>query len=746
MNPILRLHEKSPGLARVLVVVGTLLAVFGLTRLSFEDLPRNFFRSEGEAFRLLEEVFEDFGSDDGDFVLVLEADDVFTPETARVVRELGDALLADPGLQDVTSLATIVLPDQGLLPRRVFPDEGASEGLWQAARSRALTHPFTVGQLVSADGRTTLVVARLADDTPAIHRLLPVLDRVESIAGEATEGTGVRARVTGLPALRVVIFESLRREQVRFIACGAALTAFIAFCLFRSLAEVLIVSLTSVLGAVWTLGALGLSGQSINILTSVLPTLVMVIGFTDTVHLMLATRRRRMRGMTPRAAAVDAVRHLTLACVVTSLTTAVGFLSLATGSLPMIRNFGIVCALGVTLTLFCVLLVFPVMVPWFARFMRAPEPEPDVGREVLGEGILKKVLQHPWRVSIAGTLITAFALWTAFHARADSHISESLPAGTESSEALQVVDRDLGGLLPVYVLVDHPPGVAVDAPELRVVLEGAEELLRQRRALSNPLSIHTLAHGNGNASAVWSQLVLNSQDERFVALRRQWVNPAKNRLAVIARLQDIGSAASEPIFRDLEHDLADLERNHPGYRLRLTGSSVVAGRAVQEMIRDLARGLLLAAIVIFVVMCAALRSLRLGLVSILPNVFPLAVTAACLVWFGQPLRLTGVIVFSICLGLAVDDTVHFLTAYRNERLQGVSELEAIHRSYRTVGLAILITTLALLGGFGIMLWSVMTSLQLFAWMSGVGLASAFVGDVIILPALLVVSRRRPRRS
>jgi hypothetical protein len=198
----------------------------------------------------------------------------------------------------------------------------------------------------------------------------------------------------------------------------------------------------------------------------------------------------------------------------------------------------------------------------------------------------------------------------------------------------------------------------------------------------------------------------------------------------------------EPIFQRVEHKLAELQAEHPGWRLQLTGTVVVASRNIAQMIRDLADSLLMAAVVIFGLLSVAFRSLKLGMLSVLPNVFPLAVTATALVVLGHPLQLTSVIVFSICLGIAVDDTIHFISRFQRElRIDG-DVGAATARAMVAVGSALLTTTLVLFTGFAAVLTSEMPSSRLFAWMACLAIAAALLGDLVILPALVVCFVRR----
>jgi predicted RND superfamily exporter protein len=220
----------------------------------------------------------------------------------------------------------------------------------------------------------------------------------------------------------------------------------------------------------------------------------------------------------------------------------------------------------------------------------------------------------------------------------------------------------------------------------------------------------------------------------------------QRRAAVALHSPDIGAARLAPDFERADQQLAQIEMEYPGYRLHLTGTMVVAARNVYQMIGDLARSLTLAGVIIFGMMAVLFRSLLLAALSIVPNVFPQAITASLLVWFDEPLRMTSVLTFSLCLGLSVDDTVHFLMRFRRERAAGLKLRAAILRSFDTVGGVMVTTSLVLIGGFLAMTVSRMPGVRTFAVLSTVTLLAAIVGDLVMLPALLLTFPLRRKKA
>jgi predicted RND superfamily exporter protein len=227
-------------------------------------------------------------------------------------------------------------------------------------------------------------------------------------------------------------------------------------------------------------------------------------------------------------------------------------------------------------------------------------------------------------------------------------------------------------------------------------------------------------------------------------LGRRYLQPDKGRALVSYTVPDAGSDVTEPAYQRLESNMRQLREAHPDFGLHITGTGYVARRNVNLIIVDFSRGLWLAAGVIVLVLAAAFRSWRLGLVAVLPNVFPLAVAGSVLVALGIQLQVASVLAFTVCLGIAVDDTIHLLARYQHERRAGLEPSEAAIQAFLHVGRALIATTLVLLCGFGVMFLSSIATSKLFALIAVIGLIAALLGDLILLPALLAATAPRER--
>ena len=733
MNRYADFFVRRRGVVLLFVFLVTVVTGYGVARIEFDDLPRGVIRSEDATFELLEELYDQFGSDDNDIVLVLERDDWFTPEGVEILQEAQRRAHEVENVERVNGLAGVVDFTAGLLPRALLPTPQASKEAFEDSRARAHAHPLVGGTLLSTDGGTALVVIRLAGGELTIEDIEPSLDAIQTIAGELSTREGVRARVTGVPAFRAVIFNVIRRDQILFMSLGAVVCFLVALVLFRSWRACLITTVPAALGSFWVLGVIGLFGGSIDLLGSVLPVLCILIAFTDSVHLTIDIRHEIAQGRTRSEAVHHAIRMLGIPCFLTSITTSIGLGSLALGSVPMIRNFGFQAMFAVLIVFVAVLTTLPLA----ATMLDVPGRAISKGARSWGR-LVDCVTARPRLIGTMGLLVTLGLILTCLRLVPENRLSESIPQGNEAYKALLHCEGAFGGLLPLYVMVEWEEGVELKSRGVLEALAEVEALLVAEEDLSRPISALGLL-----------ELIPGPEPGRLALLGslpsellKRFVRDDLRRTIVVSRLPDFGQDRMRPMIARIDDGLVAIEAEHPELKLRLTGTDVVARRNINRMITDLARGLAVAAFLIFGIIALEFRSLRLGLLSLLPNVFPLAAVGALLVVLGYPLQIASAVLFTVLLGLAVDDTIHFLVRYRQERKEGEDVRLALRRTGIAVGTAVMTTTIVLVAGYSVVFTSSVPTNRLFATLISVGLAAALVGDLLILPALLAWFRRR----
>jgi predicted RND superfamily exporter protein len=731
-----RLVTVYPKPCAVIVLLLTIGLGAGLPRIGFDVQPGATIASDNQASRDLEQLVTQFGPDDNDLVVMVEGDDLLTWENLQELRRLRDQIRAIAEVQLVTSIfdlrrrGTAVAP---LVPKVAGDDFDG--GRLQDELSR---HPVAAGQMISDDGKVLVLWVRIAGGSLPVSTLTEVVGPTLEYARRFEQSTGAEVHVAGHPAVRADVLMLLRKAM--FVSCSAAaVMSFLAsLALFRALVPVLVVVSAPTVGAVWTFGLLAWCGVPVGGLLTALPNLIFVIGLTDAVHLLLDGQRHLRAGRTRPHAVYGMLMRIGPACLLTSLTTMIGFGSLTISRAESVQVFGFWAALGTTLVVLADVLVLPIIMHWVpAKYLIRGNSERQ-SFAILIDRLIAPTLRFPAVTTALAIILCLALLPPALSQHPDIIWTEAIPQDAASTVAMGRADEKLGGALLAYVVIRWPD--QLDFPNTRITAAAAktQAVLRETPQFNGSFSIlNVLAAAPGR-----------SVDERYRAFRRaaeairgRLINPAENVLVVTARVPNDGASALNQRVQDLDLRLASLRNEFPEFEFTVTGSVVAASRNMNAIIIDLARSLALAAGLVFLVFAVAFRSLKFGLLSVIPNAFPLLVAAAGLTLLGYPLQITTAMTFSLCLGLAVDDTMHVLIRYRAVRRHGSDPLTSIHRTIRHVGPALIVTTIILLVGFGTMMTSPLPGVQIYAGLSALTLLTALIGDLLILPALLVFASR-----
>ncbi|QDT11488.1 efflux RND transporter permease subunit [Stieleria marina] len=674
----------------------------------------------------------------GDVIVVARSDSFFTPEGSEAIR---DAVGAIESLQHVRSVLWMdEAPPMNIfgLAENSLPRRNATQARFDDAKERALQHPLIAGQLLSKDAKTMLLMVNI--DWIFVTQDSDCTDALRDGATAAVAkypSIDMSFQVTGDVPIRLSRVSSSRENERKFQMIGYAIALVVALILFRGLTPVLIVSLAPILGSFWTIGIFHYAGWTSNPFnTVVVPVLLCMVGFTDGVHMMVQIRKHRAAGLSPRDATRRSIREVGLACWLTSLTTAIGFGSLVLAKHETVHEFGYCCVVGVLTMFVAVVTVIPIACA--SRWGR--NVHIGYGRNLVDQnlervtGVIDFVLKHAVPVGwLAIVMTVAFSLFTMM-LRPDERLTSNLAESSEPVQALAHIDKAFGGMESAAVQISFPD-VASDSGEILTVVGEVERILGTEPLIGNPLSIHRLLSGLPGEGEPEDRMAL--LELLPPQLKRAYFTPEYHRAKVAFRLQDIGIAQYGPVFDRIEVQLDKVMKDHPLFQVQLTGNAVWRWKDLYQIVVDLALSLGTAIIVIFIVLAFVYRSVRIGLISVVPNLFPLAFTGFLLYVWGQNLEIVSVCAFTVCLGIAVDDSIHFLTRFREEDRGGVNRDAVIRKAFVGVGTALIMTTMILMIGFSTALFSDSRDFRIFAAMGILTIGSALFADLIFLPALLL---------
>lgn len=723
----------------LLVILLTIGSAYGLTRITLEDdfiqllVPRHLSAAAEKT---------DIGArSDRGLLVMLSSDNLFTPEALEVIENTSERLREIEGVTGVISLYDLRKPrriGRRTMFLRIVPPPDADPERIEKARQEVMTHPMSQGQLISPDGKETLLILEVDPTFRTTAQIGPIVEKIGRVIREATEGSTVTGMVTGVPAIRVEMARAMFRDQVIFNVAGPLVAMVIAFVVFRRVASVFIVLTGAGLGVIWTLGTLGLLGIPINPVNAVIAPLALTIGLTDSVHMLMHIRDHRANGSSALEAAVESIRRVGFPSALTSLTSAVGFASLGIAKLHVLAEFGFCAALSVVLAFISVMTLVPLLgSSAIGRFIQLPvSVNTKKANHVKWHTYLVTfVVDHKVAFLLLSLLVTGGAFHLAAQIEVDPRVANGMPTTGAARAAYTSIDEKFGGALPMAVVVHWDDVEAPTAANIYEAIHDAHNVLANEQVLGPPLSLvnfyQSLPEKDQTPTSMFRHLTKIPREQL-----NNVVDLEKRQAVVMARCRDAGGMPVYQMLNSVENKLQELESRHPGYHFEVPILAVTGIANSTFVIQDLAQSLLMAVPMTLGTLMLALKSFKVGIIALLPNVFPMVALAATIVATGQAITLTGAAVFVMCFGIAVDDTIHAMTSFNRRFHAGQSVREAVIDAYRELGDAVISTTIILIGGLSVVMLGQSYMTRSFGIVFCIGLFWAVLGDLIILPAAI----------
>ena len=749
---------RAPVLSGLLILLLSALAVWGVSRLKVDDSLSELFRTNTAEFRQYEEIDRLFPSSEYDILVVIEGPDLLKRKGLEALsRAIIDLQLADGvnglvsmlsarGKPDATGYAAPVVPDP--LPA----DDAALAGVVERLRK----NDIVAGKFLSPDGSLALAVIALDRKLVEEKGAKDVIGGIREAAEKALEGSGLKVQLTGAPVMQLEIRNAVERDRLVYNGLGFLMGAALAYLFFRRLSLTLIAVLGPTIAILWTLGVIGSLDFRLNLFINVITPLILVSGFSDSMHLVFAIRRDIVAGVDRVVAARNAVLDVAPACLLTAMNAALALVSFSWAESALIRTFGIAALLAVGISYLAVAVVVPTLAALLIRrettTVTAEAAQSEGGIGILGriaEGIVRTVLKAPALFALLG-LLSVIATGIAYSRLTPSYrLADQVPDKEQALAATGSLDQKLTGANPVHVMIRWQGQQDLYDPATLDAIAAAHGVLEKAAGLGNVWSIESLRRWlaeAGDASIDTVQRYVGILPEHLV---QRFIAKDQKAVLVTGRLPDVDASQILPVVERIDKALEPVRAKHPGYEIAVTGLPAIAARNSARLIGELNWGLVGDMFVIFIFLGIALRSVLAGAASILPSLFPIFATGALLYVHNEGLQFASIIAITVAFSLAIDSTIHFLNRFHLEeaRPDTADATHALLRTVHHIGPAVVLTTIVLAVGLGVTILSHLPSLRLFGRLAGICLLASLIGQLIILPATIALWRRFfPRRE
>ncbi|MBO6815412.1 MAG: MMPL family transporter [Rhizobiaceae bacterium] len=721
---------RFPLASTLLVALVTLAAVFGLTRIQFSGENIEILRDGSQELKDYDELLSSFRDFNNDAVLLMRIDNLATVEGIETFRDLNFEFQLDPRVQSVLSIFSLVRLDpvqgwQSAIPAQFDNDAEVLAALQKLANEI----PSSTG-LFSQSYDSAVIVVYTKPEAVQDSNVRETMHDFADIASSFDTDT-IKVSIAGQPAIRSDLIDSIVSDLIVLAPIAFLFCAILAFALFRQPVAMVLCALPSLLSTLWFLGGTGLAGVPLNFLTNILPVLIIVVVFADTLHLYLKWQKIARRESDGYVSLKLAIEEIGPACALSSMTTAVALLSLCASGNNGLFQLGIIGAIAILAGFLSVIIAMPVAALWFTRAGFVPQ-QPAATKLSAFTRLAMAQLKYRKTVIIAGLVLCGAGLFA--HMQIDSRFRLIDYLGDQSlvSRSEGYIDQTYSGTTPLFAIVETDANFPLDHEANRQRLYKTIEGIEQVFPTGSFYSLADFAKEIEKAGGKLDEALIDEIPEE---LSSRFISADRNKV-LVTMFASANLAASET-----QEQLAllkqGLEAQGVSGFVKISGYPVLSGVVAPRLMDNLRISLLLAVLFSIIIVAIAARSIRLGLSCLVPNLLPIVCVELILYLAGVPLNMSITVALTVAFGIAVDDSIHMLNQYLINR-QHHDNVPAVAGAIKEVTPAFFSTTLILSGGLLIMGFSSLPAMSVFAVVMILTLVFAFLADILQLPAYLAV--------
>ncbi len=726
-------------------LLGGLSVYFGLqVKFSFDF--EQFFPDGDEDLAFFREFVREFESDENFmFVAVRRENGVFDEKFLEQIHDLTLKARELPHVLESQSLTKLGYPVKTPFGITTIPAIHRDDPeRYEEDKARILADERFVYNFITPDAHTLTVFLKMIDYIPLeeSREFMRELDKL--MAQYSFE----EYHYLGRPYFMRELVAMQQREILVSALVSGLLVALLLWVLLRRFWGVFISLISIALSMILFAGLMGAWGRELSMLSALYPLLMIIVSTSDVVHILSKYIDELVKGRSRNEAIRITIKEIGVATLMTSVTTAIGFLSLTTSRIGPIREFGINSAIGVMIAYVTVIVFTTTLLTWFnaGQISRLGKEQQFWNRLLNRTYLFTRFGER--RIAIGSALSLIVLLIGIAQVTTNYDIVNNLPRGKKITEDFLFFERELAGFRPVEFAVFAQEGYETDDLAFLRQLDTVEQYLRTFPDILSVGSVtavyKTINRMNANNAA--DAYRLPDDEDRFQSYRRLasrlpqsgmdvLVSKDGKKARITSRVKDLGADSIKTIYSDIDRYIAT--HTDPGIaKFKRTGTGLIIDKNAEYVRQSLFKGLFISIVIISGLMALLFRNLKMIIISLVPNVFPLLVAGALLGFFDIELEAGVSIIFTVVFGIAVDDSIHFLSRFRLLRGQGIAVEEAIHATMMETGKPIVQTTILLFFGFLVLLFSISPPSVAIGLIISATLVSALVCDLLLLPVLL----------
>ncbi|MDI1316329.1 efflux RND transporter permease subunit [Flavobacterium sp.] len=753
----------------ILSLIGliTIFLAFQWKYIHFTYTEANLLPDDHEVNLEYNAFLKEFG-EEGNLIIIGSKDSrLFTPKVFSQWSHLMEDLKQQPEVELVVSVDNITklqkndsLNSFELIP--FFDKQKVTDATYLSKTKTELftRTPFYEGLLYNKkDGtiRSAIYLDKKIVNTP--QRKDFILNTFIPKVAAFEKTTGIDLHVSGMPYIRTLNAKSILGEISLFIGAALFITSFIFFFFFRSHRATLIAVLIVIFGVMWTFGFIGLFRFEITILTGLIPSLVIVIGIPNCIFLTNKYQQEYRSHGNKAKALQRVITRVGTATLMTNLTTAAGFATFMITNSELLKEFGLVASVSIVALFFLCLIIIPI----YYSYQPVPKAKhlEHLNRNYTQKfmnWIQRMVKHNRTKVYVVAVALFVISFFGALKIKTSGSLTEDMPKNTGFFQDIVFFEKEFGGVMPLEITIDTKRKKGVMKLSTMRKMEELQKTIDSIPELSKPISIVNLvkyskqSFYNGNPE--YYDLP-TSQEQAFILsyaknatkntkkdIMKSYVSTDGSIARITTFMKDIGTGNMEKVENEL---LKKTNKIFPAdrYKVTMTGKALVFEKGTKYLLDNLVTSLLFAIFIISMLMVFMFRSFKMVIVSLIPNLLPLMITAGLMGYFGIPLKPSTILIFSIAFGLSVDDTIHFLAQYRQELKNHNWKIKkSVFATLKEAGVSMFYTSVVLFSGFSIFTLSSFGGTVALGGLIAITLLFGMLSNLMLLPCLVLTLNKR----
>ncbi|HEY9169639.1 MAG TPA: MMPL family transporter [Lutibacter sp.] len=598
--------------------------------------------------------------------------------------------------------------------------------------------------------RSVIYLKKEIVNTPArkdfiFNTLIPAIEKFE------TE-SNINVRVSGMPYIRTMNSQNIIDEIGLFVGLALGVTSLIFFFFFRSIRATMITLLVVTIGVIWAFGFIGLFRYEISVLMALIPPLIIVIGVPNAIFLINKYQQEVKKHGNQAKSLQRVISKVGNATLMTNVTTASGFATFIFTKSQLLREFGIIASINIIGIFLIALFVIPIVY----SFMPLPKEKHLKHLERKWIDLLVKkieIIVKKHRIAVYATTIVLIivSMIGVYMIKVSGSLIEDMPKGEQFFKDIVFFEEEFGGIMPLEIIIDTKKEKGVMNLGTLKRMNELEETIEEIPQLSKPISVLNIVKYSKQAfyggNPKFYQLPTNQEKNWILAYTKNatsntnlldsYVDSTGRYARITTFMKDIGTDKMEVIEERLQQKI-DKEFPEENYHVSMTGKALVFLKGTNYLIKNLVISLSLAILLIAIFMAFLFRSFKMILISLIPNMFPLLITAGLMGYLGIPLKPSTILVFSIAFGISVDDTIHFLAKYRQELKANNWRIKiSVYKALHETGVSMFYTSIVLFFGFLVFTVSSFGGTIALGGLVSITLLFAMTSNLLLLPSLLL---------